>query len=204
MRYLELFIRHLYLRLTLLALVILGSFAQAQTAIQKPVMEPLLSIQDLMNQDGSFFLFRNIDRPYIKGFQGIVTRHTGRISYSIDPLMYVRGAEFRMSAETRTYDPHILIARQKLSENLDFISTESEAYLKRSPLKPDTRISEFWFQYEVEIRTENENVINVMRLSEFKELMKNINGIQTREEYFKILQKLLLFKSKSCSRLFVL
>ncbi len=162
-------------------------------------MDGGLSIGEMLTPDGSIYLFRYIDQPYIRGFQGIVTRNTGKISYSISPLMYHNGGmAFGMVDPSRVPDPHILIAKQNMNENLEFIARVSTNFRHRTPLTPQTQVWEFGPQFEVEVRPENENVIMSMKVAEFYELMQSARHIRTREEYQQVMGSFLLRNRRTC------
>lgn len=180
-----------WLRAIVLAIVLVST-SPALAFDDRLRMDPALRIADLASADGSIYLFRYINRPYIPGFQGIVTRHTGRISYAINPLPYVNGAEFGVVDPSRDFsaEAHMLVAKQNLDEKLEFISRDATAFLHRAPLSASTPIGLFGIQFEVEVKPDAENVVAVVPIAHFRDLTKSARDINSKRDYLEFLRSL--------------
>lgn len=129
--------------------------------------------KNLLSPDGSLFLFRNIGGSYVKGFTG---KHSGKqqwieseglaYSYSLNPSI-IHGWSQRERKKSLT-----LIAWQNIEDGLTYPSETSREMGGpfRPPFTARTLLKDITYYDEVKVPVAKENVLAVMRQTEFAKI----------------------------------
>ena len=170
-------------------LLILFIGTEEKSFSQNLKINPELTVADLLDKDGNLYLFRYISQNYIPGRLGIVSQHTGLISYTINPLIFLNGTAFGYEKTA----PHILLAKHSMGDNLFYVDKNHQG-LGKNPLRLETKIKDFnSLTFEVEVPIKKENVISVIPLEDFQKKLAFMGDININADYrnlvFKVLTK---------------
>lgn len=181
-----------FLASCLIALALTGArvFAGTDADAESYPVNGAMRVRELLTQDGSVYLFRVIFQPYIPGYLSPGMRSVGIVSYTINPFMFLNGQGFNRGHLERD-DTYLLIARQRLTDQLTFVTPIGSGRSYREPLTAETRLGDFGVQYEVEVSPERQNVIHAMPIKEFVRATAPVQAIQNRSDHRQLIRLLL-------------
>lgn len=168
---------------TILAIFVYMDFMSANA---EHLINNSLNISEIADANGNIYLFRYISEDYKKGKIGIVSKHTGLISYTVNPLIFLNGQSFGYERK----NPHIIISKHKSTDKLYFVN-QNHVGLRSNPLIPTTPLAEFNpLSYEVEVPVGNEKIIAIIPINDFISKLSFVGNIETQSDIAKILRAL--------------
>lgn len=128
-------------------------------------------VGDLVDAEGNVILFRNIGQPYARGFidsgEAYIAKEGKAYSYSLSPSI------INSWASPENPDSYTLIAIQNLDRDGLRTKTQKavapgEIITEQPPLTRNFVIEDIAYYQEVKVPVEKENVVAVVKQSEFK------------------------------------